>query len=152
MIGPEDLEGPEVDPDEPIWRTPATIGDEPVHRAEIVLSVILRIGVATSLILVLWGLVLTLVVHREGFPGGIFVSPEAGIYPTSLRAIVAGVLAGQPRAFIALGLLVLIVTPVVNVALSAVAFAVEQDWAFVVIAGAIILFLLAGLLLNAAVS
>ncbi len=144
-------DGPEVDPDEPVGTTPATLGDEPVHRAEIVLAVVLRIGVVSSLVLTLLGLGLVAALQIAGQPIGPILSPEESVYPTTLRAIVDGVLTGQPRAFIALGLAVLIATPVVNVALVAIAFLVEADLPFVVVCGLILTLLVVGLLLNAPV-
>ncbi len=142
-------EEPEVDPDEPAWTTPATIGDEPVHRAEVALAMVLRIGVVTSLILTLGGLILVVATQLAGHPIGPILSPAESTYPTTLRAIIAGVLAGDPHAFIALGLVVLIATPVLNLVLATVAFLVEPDWPFVVVCALILAMLLVGLLLNA---
>lgn len=139
----------EVDPDEPVWTTPATLGDEPVHRAEIVLAAVLRVGVVASLLLTIVGLGLVAALQIAGQPIGPILSPEESVYPTTLPAIADGIRAGEPHAFIALGLAVLIATPVVNVALVAIAFLVEADWPFVVVCGLILTLLALGLLLNA---
>ncbi len=140
---------PEVDPDEPVWTTPATVGDEPVHRAETMLAIVLRTGMVASLVLILWGLILVVALQLAGHPVGPILSPAESTYPTTLRAIISGVLVGDPHAFIALGLAVLVASPVVNVILATVAFLVEPDWPFVVVCGLILTLLALGLLLNA---
>ncbi len=51
----------------------------------------------------------------------------------SVSQIVHGALAGSARAIIQLGLLLLIATPVARVIFSAIAFAIEHDYMYVVI-------------------
>ncbi len=54
-------------------------------------------------------------------------------FPQTLSQVWSGVLAMQPQAVITLGLLLLIATPVMRVAVSVVAFAIEKDRRYVVI-------------------
>ena len=51
----------------------------------------------------------------------------------SLSAIFHGAIALRPRDVIQFGLLLLIATPIARVLFSAVAFAIERDYAYVVI-------------------
>lgn len=136
----------ELDLDEPVQETPITRADEPVHEAEILVSTTLRLGVATSAGLILLGLLLGLLRGAGSRPGG---PPIA--YPTSLPAVLAGIRAGEPLAFGALGLLVLIATPILNVGLLAVAFATEPDWPFVAISLVVLLLIGLGFALNTAI-
>jgi uncharacterized membrane protein len=49
---------------------------------------------------------------------------------------------GNPQAVVVLGLLVLLVTPVVRVAVSIIAFLLERDWRYVLITSLVLLILL----------
>lgn len=60
----------------------------------------------------------------------------------SVSGIVGAVFRGQSRAVIALGLLLLIATPIARVALSLVGFAVERDRRYVAITGIVLVLLL----------
>jgi uncharacterized membrane protein len=71
------------------------------------------------------------VVRRAGLP-----------VPHTLAAVLAGVQTLQPKAIIDAGLLLLIATPVLRVAVSVVAFLLEKDYVYT----AITLFVLAVLL------
>src|ERR1700680_2031774 len=88
---------------------------------------ILQIGVSTSAIVILIGLVL-LALH----PGGLSARSLQS-FPQTLGEVWSGLLALQPQAVIVLGLLLLIATPVLRVAVSVVAFALEHDRRYVVI-------------------
>ncbi|MFI5338873.1 MAG: DUF1634 domain-containing protein [Candidatus Methylomirabilales bacterium] len=54
-----------------------------------------------------------------------------GFFPTSLPAVARGALSGKPYAIILLGILLLIATPVVRVALSVFFFLGQRDWLYV---------------------
>jgi uncharacterized membrane protein len=54
----------------------------------------------------------------------------------------------QPQAIIALGLLLLIAIPIVTVITSMVAFTIERDRRFVVIAGFVLVILITSLLIG----
>src|SRR6266705_6531133 len=76
-------------------------------------------------------------------PGGLSVHRFL-IFPQTLSQVWAGLLVLHPQAIIALGLLLLIATPIMRVVVSIVAFALEGDRRFVVIT----MFVLAILLLS----
>jgi uncharacterized membrane protein YfcA/uncharacterized membrane protein len=64
------------------------------------------------------------------------------LFPQTFGEVWAGLLVLRPQAVIVLGLLLLIATPVLRVAVSIVAFAVERDGRFVVITTIVLLILL----------
>lgn len=76
--------------------------------------------------------------HRE------FRGVERGM--DSVHGVVAGVLAGQSRAIVQLGVLLLIATPVARVALSLFAFLAQKDAKYVVITAIVLVVLLGSLL------
>lgn len=88
---------------------------------------ILQIGVAVSAAVILFGLVL-LAFHPAGFSAHSLQS-----FPQTLGEVWSGLLTLQPQAIIVLGLLLLIATPVLRVAVSVVAFALEHDRHYVII-------------------
>ena len=90
--------------------------DHVVHR-------LLLVGLALSSLLMVLGLVLDVVLHRQ-LPTAI---PDLG-------EMLARVRAGRPSGFLSLGLLVLLATPIVRVIGSIAAFIYERDWHYAVIA------------------
>ncbi len=119
---------------------------------ELVISWLLRVGVLVSAALVLTGLIILLAKHRSDYAVDThqvktliqYHSGSATWFPTSPGGIFSGVAKLEPFAFILLGLLLLILTPIMRVAVSAVAFLLEKDRAFVWIT----LFVLAVLLVS----
>ncbi len=103
---------------------------------------ILQIGVMLSAALILLGIALL-----PTRPGGL--SPERVlIFPQTLSLLASELLVLRPQAVITLGLLLLIATPVVRVAASIVAFALEGDRRYVVITSVVLLILLFSLFLG----
>ena len=70
------------------------------------------------------------------------------IFPHTLSAVWSGLLLLQPPAIIALGLLLLLATPVIRVAASIIAFGLEHDRRYVVITSAVLLILIVSFLLG----
>src|SRR5215471_17057549 len=97
---------------------------------------ILQGGVILSASIILIGLLMLLL-----NPAGFSVS-ELLSFPHSFDQIWAGLLALHPQAIIALGLMLLIATPVLRVAVSIIAFALERDSRFVVITAIVLVILL----------
>jgi uncharacterized membrane protein len=114
------------------------------ERVDRTIGVLLRAGVVIAAVIV------TLAVawyHTQ-------VTPDAHAYrvfrgePAELSsptAVVNAALHGHPAAWIQLGLLVLIATPVVRVGYSIAAFALQRDWTYVVITIIVLAVLLYGL-------
>jgi len=114
---------------------------------------LLRVGVVTSLVIIVAGTVLTFVDHPS------YVSSHAALdrltgeearFPHTLPAVVTGVRNGDGPAVVMSGLLVLIATPVVRVAVSIFAFVYQRDRTFVLITSIVLMLLLASFALGKA--
>ena len=97
---------------------------------------VLQGGVLLSAAVILLGLFLELLQPNK------FVPQKLALFPQTFVQVWAGLLVLRPQAVIALGLLLLIATPVMRVAVSIVAFAAEHDRRFVVITLVVLLILL----------
>ncbi len=71
-----------------------------------------------------------------------------GSFPHTLGQVWSGLLMLRPQAIIALGLVFLIAIPVITVLTSMVAFTIERDRRFVVIAGIVLVILITSLLIG----
>ena len=106
------------------------------RKVEILISMILRIGVLTSLAVVLAGLLISFVHHpdylrsRQDLKQ---VTAPGRTSPHNFHDVVDGIRQGRGEALTMLGLLLLIGTPVVRVAVSIFAFVYERDPVFVAI-------------------
>jgi uncharacterized membrane protein len=102
------------------------------QRIEVIIGALLRTGVILAASVVLFGGVLYLMHHgREVADFTTFHGEPENL--KSVSQIVHGALAGSAHAIIQLGLLLLIATPVARVIFSAIAFAIERDYMYVVI-------------------
>lgn len=116
------------------------------ERLERVIGSLLRAGILLSGALVVAGGIIYLARHGSEPP---HYRTFAGA-PSDLRTIsgiVANAVSTHGRGIIQLGLLFLIATPVARVAFSAIAFALERDWLYVVVTSmvlAVLVFSLAG--------
>jgi uncharacterized membrane protein len=118
--------------------TPPSPGDDDhdaiVSKTELFISNILRGGVLLSATIIVIGVVMFYARYSMH-------AADAHSFPHSLGAVISGIARADARSVIVLGLLVLLITPVLRVAVSIVAFAIESDWRYVVIT-AIVLFVL----------
>jgi uncharacterized membrane protein len=129
-------------------------GMGPISRMELLISYVLRGGVILSAGVILLGILLFALTRNTGYAEvlphhladilAFHHSTGVGFFPTAPAAVVQGTLAGKPYAIIGLGMLLLIATPVLRVALSVVFFLVRKDWLYV----SITVFVLAVLLLS----
>ena len=97
---------------------------------------VLQVGVILSAAIIVIGLFLEFLQPNK------FTPQKLQSFPETFDQVWTGLLVLRPQAVIALGLLLLIATPVVRVAVSIVAFAVERDWHFVVVTLLVLLILL----------
>ncbi|HLZ10897.1 MAG TPA: DUF1634 domain-containing protein [Chloroflexota bacterium] len=104
-------------------------------RLELIVSYVLRLGVALSLTITLLGLVLLFVVD----PSNAVVRQTGPFVPHNPAAVLTDLLLGRPKALIDAGLILLILTPVFRVAVTVVAFVLERD----IVYTAVTLFVLA---------
>ena len=115
-----------------------------LRQAELIISHVLRGGVLLSAAVILGGVTLFYLRYFA-----LVGRPEhTAAFPHTLAAVGQGLAGGDPLAIIALGLLVLLATPVVRVAVSIVAFGLERDWRYVVITSIVLLILLTSFLLG----
>lgn len=88
---------------------------------------LLQGGVMLSSAVIILGLILL------AFTPQAFSQTSVKTFPHTLGMLWIGLQSGQAEAVITLGLLLLIATPVLRVAVSVVAFGLEHDWRYVVI-------------------
>ncbi|HEX9459726.1 MAG TPA: DUF1634 domain-containing protein [Thermoanaerobaculia bacterium] len=113
---------------------------------------VLRGGVTVSVIIVLAGLIITFVHHREYFrsrPALDALTNPGASYPSTIGSVVEGVRKGRGQAIATLGLLLLIATPVARVAVSIAVFVIERDRLYVVITAVVLALLLLSFVLGA---
>ena len=125
-------------------------GRPPALVHEVTISAVLRWGAVLSAVIILLGIVLY--VGQAGPRAVLFaprgVPPGAETDPASLRAVLDAVIPPQPAAVTDLGLLLLIVTPVLSVAVSAAEFARARDWMYVGFATFVLAMLMVGFALG----
>jgi uncharacterized membrane protein YfcA/uncharacterized membrane protein len=110
-----------------------------VRQAEVLISSVLRGGVLLSAAVILVGVVLYYL-HPQP------AATHTLTYPDRLGEVIPGVVSGSAEAIITLGLLILLATPVLRVAVSIGAFALEHDRLYVGITTLVLALLLASIL------
>ena len=125
--------------------------DELFGNIEVLISWLLRAGIVISLSTVAAGLVLMFIHHPVYLDSAIdlqrLTSPGAA-FPRTLREVADGLLAMRGQAVVVVGLLILIATPIMRVAVSIAGFVLQRDRAFVVITSAVLALLLVSFLLG----
>ena len=123
--------------------TPDTSGR--VRKVELLISNILRLGVITSLCIIVAGTLLSFVHH----PSYVWAPAElqrltapGAAFPHTVAEVLTGVADLRGQAFVSIGLLILVATPVARVAVSIIAFAYQREPIFVVITTTVLLLLL----------
>lgn len=139
----ETADTPPTSPAAPPGALLAVDQDAIVRRAELVISNVLRGGVLLSAVIIAAGVILFYARSAQS-AHGLVDRP----YPHTLAAVFSGLAQGDPIAVIALGLLLLLATPVVRVAVSIFAFALERDWRYVTITALVLVILIASFLLG----
>lgn len=118
---------------------------------EVLISNVLRLGVLLSLTLVTTGMLLTFFHHPDYFSSSQslqrLTAPERG--PHDLSDVLGDVLSARGQAFVMAGLLVLMATPVMRVALSLLVFGRQRDRAFVTVTSVVLALLLWSFVLGA---
>jgi uncharacterized membrane protein len=124
-------------------------------RLELMIAQLLRWGVVISFLIVTTGIAAVFGTEQTGYrqirlndlSTLVEYHTDSPPFPNSLGAVFSGALALKPYAIISLGLLVLIAIPVMRVAVSTIAFALERDWLY----GLITAFVFAMLMLSFAI-
>jgi uncharacterized membrane protein len=119
--------------------------DSRVRRVELLISAILRVGVVTSLSVVVFGTVISFLHHPDytSVPAELqrLTSPGAA-FPRTLGEVWGGVRHGRGQAVVVVGLLLLIATPVIRVAVSVFTFVYQRDATFVAVTSLVLALLL----------
>jgi uncharacterized membrane protein len=126
---------------------------EGVRKVELAISTLLRIGVLTSLVIVLAGTVVTFVHHPHYLTSRrdlVHLTSPGAEFPRSVPSVIRGLEHSQGRALVMTGLLLLIATPVLRVAVSVLAFVSQRDRTFVVITSVVLTLLLTSFVLGRA--
>jgi uncharacterized membrane protein len=111
------------------------------QRLQLMLGNALRLGVLTAAIVILCGGILYLVRHGAELPSyAVFHGEPSDL--CSVGGIIGDVLSGSSRGIIQLGLLLLIATPVVRVALSLIGFVRQRDRIYVAVSLTVLALLL----------
>lgn len=121
--------------------------DDPIRRTEIIVSNVLRGGVILSALVLLAGVLLFFALGDEKAYASISGGPS---YPHGIAEVFAGLGRLDPVSIMALGLMLMIITPVTRVAVSIYAFAKEGDWRYVLVTGIVLLVLIGSFLLGKA--
>jgi uncharacterized membrane protein len=123
---------------------------EPTHgvsdyEVEQIIGRLLQIGVLIAAAVTLVGAVL-LLAHTGAAHASYaeFKGTAPGF--RSITGIVSGLFTGQPAAIVQFGLLLLILTPIVRVAFTLVAFVLQRDRLYILITSIVLVLLLFGLL------
>jgi uncharacterized membrane protein len=124
-----------------------------VLQTEIFISTLLRVGVRSSLLVVCLGTILTFT-HHPNYVGSKrtmsgLTAPGAA-FPRTAREVGEGIVHLRGQAIVVLGLLLLVATPVLRVAISVLAFFHQRDWVFVAITSFVLALLLLSFFLGKA--
>ena len=125
----------------PHGRADSVDGMESITRMELVISYALRGGVLLSAAIILYGFILGAAMRNTGYAPirphhlsdmlAFHQGTGPGYFPTAPGVVLRDALGGKPYAIIGLGMLLLIATPVLRVALSVIFFVVQRDWLYV---------------------
>ena len=125
--------------------------EEPPGRVELIISNLLRLGVIVSLLTLISGLLLVFA-HHPSYLQSVHdlqqLTGPGAEFPHSPATVATGLLEGRGQAVIALGLILLILTPILRVVVSIGVFAVQQDRKFVRITTVVLVILLVSFLLG----
>jgi uncharacterized membrane protein len=124
---------------------------EKSRQVELVISDLLRIGVVLSLAVVVIGMVMSYVNHPDYLSSNTAlrgVTDHSAVFPHTVGGAIESVGRGEGRGIVILGLLLLVATPVMRVAVSILGFVYERDWIFVVITSAVLALLLLSFVLG----
>jgi uncharacterized membrane protein len=126
---------------------------EKVRQVELLISNLLRIGVITSLVIVLIGTVVSFARHPDYLSSTTALqrlTTRDAVFPQTLPALLASVEDGEGRGIVMLGMLLLVATPVMRVAVSILGFVYERDLIFVGITSLVLALLLLSFVLGRA--
>ncbi len=114
------------------------------HAVEQVIGRLLQIGVFAAAAVAIVGAILVLIQHGSATPTFTQFA-EAPDHLTSVGGILRGVRAMRSESIVQLGIVMLILTPMLRVAFTLVAFVLQRDRVYVAITSLVLALLLYGL-------
>ncbi len=126
----------------------AVLGEEPASKSayiEFIVSNVLRYGVLLSFLIVLIGSVMLFIQGGQAATVRLTGAPN----PHAPGQVITDLFRLQPKAIIDFGLMLLIATPVMRVAVSVIAFLVEEDIVYTLVTLFVLAVLLASFFLGA---
>ena len=122
------------------------------HYIDLILSTLLRTGVVVSILIIILGTGLSFVHHPNYLHSAAddlkrLTNPGEAC-PRTLPDIITGLRAGRGQALVAVGLILLIATPIMRVAVSIGVFLYQRDHIFVIITTVVLLLLLLSFVLG----
>jgi uncharacterized membrane protein len=133
---------------------PASFKHPPVSASreiEILISDLLRYGVIISLCVVIFGTIVSFVHHPDYLsqkPSLHGLTDAGATFPHTVTDVLRGLMEFQGRSIVMLGLLLLIATPVLRVAVSIFGFVYEADSRYVVITTVVLALLILSFVLG----
>ncbi len=127
--------------------------DQKVREVELLISNLLRIGVVASLAIVIFGTAVSFVHHREylsNSPSLERLTRPGAAFPYTVPQMWRGLKDFRGQAIVVLGLLLLIATPVLRVAVSILGFVYERDRRYVIITTIVLILLILSFFLGRA--
>ncbi|HUB47528.1 MAG TPA: TSUP family transporter [Acetobacteraceae bacterium] len=109
--------------------------DNVIRKTELIISGVLRGGVLLSVAVILGGISWFFALRTAG------LLPDP-TFPDTLANVREGLWSGNPLAVVVAGLLILLATPVLRVAVSIIAFAMDEDRTYVVITALVLTILM----------
>lgn len=106
--------------------------EEKIRKVEIAISLVLRIGVSVSVIVVAVGLGIMFAHHSlytsiTGSYSYSHLTSRATVFPHTFAELGKAIGAGEGRGVVVLGVLLLILTPILRVAVGVLSFLYEED-------------------------
>ncbi|MDB5135979.1 MAG: hypothetical protein JWP37_2582 [Mucilaginibacter sp.] len=112
---------------------------------QVIIGWILRIGVVTSMVIVFIGGVLFIFRHGHSIPDYRHFNGVPDFIRTP-GGIINGILTFKGQAIIQAGIVLLIATPIIRVAFSAIGFLIEKDYLYTAITLVVLLIIVASML------
>lgn len=128
------------------------VDDAKLRQSELAISLVLRIGVSVSVLVIAAGIALTMARHGSYLSGISYraVTRPGTPFPHSFGAMMKSLERGDGEGLTVLGLGLLILTPVLRVAVSILTFVYEHDRAFVIITSIVLAILIGSFFLGGA--
>jgi uncharacterized membrane protein len=95
------------------------------------------------------GLIVSMVLMLIGTVLYFFHNTAGGAISMDVGSLLPGMAAGNPLAFMVLGIIVLMVTPALRVAVAALGYLLDGDWVFALVSAGVVVVLTASVLIGA---